>query len=96
MTTISAATLGDQYTIDNQQTKHAHNKELGQDEFLELMTAQLKNQDPLSPQDGNEFVAQLAQFNSLDQLIGIRDSIERLTAMAEQPAPAPTTSNAIK
>ncbi len=51
--------------------------------FMSLLVAQLKNQDPLSPQEGTEFVAQLAQFNSLDQLIGIRDSIERLTAMSE-------------
>ena len=57
------------------------------DIFMSLLVAQLKNQDPLSPQDGTQFVAQLAQFNSLDQLIGIRNSIERLTALAEQPAP---------
>lgn len=56
------------------------------DLFMTLLVAQLKNQDPLSPQDGTEFVAQLAQFNSLDQLIGIRDSIERLTALAEAPS----------
>ena len=62
------------------------------DLFMSLLVAQLKNQDPLSPQDGNEFVAQLAQFNSLDQLIGIRDAIERLTAMAEV-TPATPSSN---
>ena len=48
------------------------------DLFMSLLVAQLKNQDPLSPKDGTEFVAQLAQFNSLDQLIGIRDAIEQL------------------
>ncbi len=46
--------------------------------FMTLLVAQLKNQDPLQPQDGAAFVAQLAQFNSLDQLIGIRQSIENL------------------
>lgn len=51
---------------------------------MSLLVAQLKNQDPLSPQEGTEFVAQLAQFNSLDQLIGIRRSLERLTAMTQQ------------
>lgn len=45
---------------------------------MTLLVAQLKNQDPLQPQDGTEFVAQLAQFNSLDQLVGIRQSIEQL------------------
>ena len=48
------------------------------DLFMTLLVAQLKNQDPLQPQDGTEFVAQLAQFNSLDQLVGIRQSIEQL------------------
>ena len=52
--------------------------------FLPLLVAQLKNQDPLAPQDGAQFVAQLAQFNSLDQLIGIRNSIEQLTTLLNQ------------
>lgn len=47
--------------------------------FMTLLVAQLKNQDPLQPQDGAAFVAQLAQFNSLDQLVGIRQSIEQLS-----------------
>jgi len=51
---------------------------------MSLLVAQLKNQDPLQPQDGTEFVAQLAQFNSLDQLIGIRESIEKLTYQMQQ------------
>lgn len=53
--------------------------------FMTLLVAQLKNQDPLSPQDGTAFVAQLAQFNSLDQLVGIRQSIEQLTTLLQQP-----------
>ena len=52
--------------------------------FMTLLVAQLKNQDPLQPQDGAAFVAQLAQFNSLDQLIGIRQSIEKLITRLEQ------------
>jgi flagellar basal-body rod modification protein FlgD len=42
-----------------------------QETFLKLLVAQLKNQDPLQPQDGTQFVAQLAQFSALDQLINI-------------------------
>ncbi len=52
--------------------------------FMTLLVAQLKNQDPLQPQDGAAFVAQLAQFNSLDQLIGIRQSIEALAVQMQQ------------
>ncbi len=52
--------------------------------FMTLLVAQLKNQDPLAPQDGAAFVAQLAQFNSLDQLVGIRQSIEQLITTMQQ------------
>ncbi len=61
--------------------------------FMTLLVAQLKNQDPLAPQDGAQFVAQLAQFNSLDQLISINTRIGDLIGrMQQQPPPAtPTT-----
>ncbi len=52
--------------------------------FMTLLVTQLKNQDPLAPQDGTQFVAQLAQFNSLDQLTGIRQSIEQLIAITRR------------
>jgi flagellar basal-body rod modification protein FlgD len=59
--------------------------------FMTLLVAQLKNQDPLQPQDGTAFVAQLAQFNSLDQLVGIRQSIEQLTIQMQQKQPPAST-----
>ena len=46
--------------------------------FLTLLVTQLKNQDPLSPQDSSQFVAELAQFNSLNQLISINQGIGQL------------------
>lgn len=49
--------------------------EMGREDFLLLLVTQLSNQDPLSPMDGQEFAAQLAQFSSLEQLIGIQDGI---------------------
>jgi flagellar hook assembly protein FlgD len=51
---------------------------MGQDAFLKLLVEQLKHQDPLSPQDSAQFVAQLAQFNSLEQLISINARLGEL------------------
>ena len=52
--------------------------------FLQLLVAQLQNQDPLNPTDSTQFVSQLAQFSELEQVIGIRSDIE--TYMADNSA----------
>jgi flagellar basal-body rod modification protein FlgD len=66
--------------------------------FLKLLVAQIKNQDPLNPADGTQFLTQLAQFSQLEQLINIRGGIEDLNSQvsasstqssAEQTASAP-------
>ena len=54
--------------------------QLGQDDFLRMLIAQLENQDPLDPEDATEFSAQLAQFSSLEQLIGMRTAVEDLAS----------------
>ena len=52
--------------------------ELGQDAFLKLLVTQLQHQDPLNPLDDTEFIAQLAQFSSLEKLTEMAASLERL------------------
>ncbi|HZU30305.1 MAG TPA: flagellar hook capping FlgD N-terminal domain-containing protein [Candidatus Angelobacter sp.] len=47
------------------------------DSFLTLLTAQLKSQDPTQPTDPTEFVGQLVQFNSLEQLLQIKDLLQQ-------------------
>jgi flagellar basal-body rod modification protein FlgD len=49
---------------------------VNKDEFLKLFVAQLKNQSPLDPLKGHEFVAQLAQFSSVEQLTSLNTSFE--------------------
>jgi flagellar basal-body rod modification protein FlgD len=61
----------------------AGNGAMGQEAFLKLLVAQLQNQDPLNPQDNYEFVAQLAQFSSLEQTIGINDRLDQLALQSQ-------------
>ncbi len=53
---------------------------LGKEDFLQLLVAQLQNQDPLNPQDPTEFTAQLAQFSSLEQLFTVNSNLEIMAA----------------
>jgi flagellar basal-body rod modification protein FlgD len=49
-------------------------------DFMKLLIAQLQNQDPTDPQDNQEFVTQLATFNSLEQLVSINDNVATLAS----------------
>jgi flagellar basal-body rod modification protein FlgD len=53
--------------------------ELGQKAFLNLMIAQLENQDPLSPQENGEFIAQLAQFSSVENLDRLNNNFDQFS-----------------
>jgi|WetSurMetagenome_2_1015567.scaffolds.fasta_scaffold105708_2 flagellar basal-body rod modification protein FlgD len=53
--------------------------EIGTSQFLQLLVAQLQNQDPLNPVDNQQFIAQLATFSSLEQLISINQGVTKLS-----------------
>jgi flagellar basal-body rod modification protein FlgD len=53
---------------------------LGKNEFLKLLVAQMKHQDPLNPAQGDQMAAQLAQFSSLEQLQNINSTLETQTS----------------
>ena len=77
MTTITPSVL-DQYSLESQSTNN-FTKELGQEQFLELMMAQLKNQDPMEPMDNGEFLGQMAQFSTVTGIESMQESLENLT-----------------
>lgn len=65
----------------NSATKAATGSQsLGKDAFLQLLVTQLKNQNPLSPQDNGAFVAQLAQFSSLEGINTLNDSVNAISS----------------
>lgn len=67
-TANSTSNVTDNLSITKRQDVNKNNNELGQAAFLELMITQMNNQNPLNPQDNSEFVAQLAQFSSVEGL----------------------------
>lgn len=73
---MSASAIGSSTTRTAAEQKEQG--QLGKDEFLKLLMAQLANQDPLSPMDGQAFVAQLAQFATVEQLQGSSQRLDGL------------------
>lgn len=49
--------------------------------FLQLLVAQLENQDPMDPQDGTQFVTELAQFSSVEQQVQMRTDLDSINSI---------------
>lgn len=62
-------------------TKTSSNDALGKDAFLQLLVTQMKNQNPLEPQDNGEFVAQLAQFSSLESMQNLTTTVDGIAGL---------------
>jgi flagellar basal-body rod modification protein FlgD len=65
-------------TLSNATSSATGNSAMGETQFLQLLTAQLQNQDPLNPMDDTTFVAELAQFSSVEQLTSVNTNLQSL------------------
>ncbi|ANF87846.1 flagellar hook assembly protein FlgD [Pseudomonas sp. M5A4_2d] len=73
-------TATDNSSLSSAASAATGNQALGKDAFLQLLVTQLKNQNPLSPQDNGAFVAQLAQFSSLEGINTLNDSVNAISS----------------
>lgn len=63
------------------QPKNTIKNEMDKDAFLNLLVTQLRYQDPLEPQDNSEFVAEMAQFSTLEQMNNMSDTLAELNKL---------------
>ncbi len=79
--TIDSSLLLSNYQKPQQQTGSSA---LGKDDFLKLLITQLQNQDPTSPMQDTEFIAQMAQFSSLEQLANLNSTFKDFINQQQQ------------
>ena len=78
MNTIQDSALYAELGLSPSLQDNSKRNELGQEDFLMLMTTQLKNQDPLKPADNAEFMSQLAQFGAVEGIDGLKTEVQKL------------------
>jgi flagellar basal-body rod modification protein FlgD len=70
---VGASYFGGTTATSSSSTDLSSTSQVDKDMFLKLMVAQLKNQDPMNPTDSSQFLAQTAQFTSLEKLTDVAD-----------------------
>ncbi|WP_164670366.1 flagellar hook assembly protein FlgD [Virgibacillus doumboii] len=66
------------YLSNQPSTVRTPSPDLGKDDFLKILMTQLQHQDPTSPMKNTEFISQMASFSSLEQMMNMTKSIDRL------------------
>ena len=81
--TVDGVTYDSAAYAATQKTETKANDDLGKDAFLQLLVTQLQNQDPLNPQDNSSYIAELAQFSSLEQMTNMVSNLENLSKVVD-------------
>jgi len=71
---VAVEAVNTNYNSIKQLVKESNNR-LGREDFLKLLITQLQNQDPLNPMQDTEFIAQMAQFHTLEEITELNDSV---------------------
>ena len=66
------------FNLQNNYERDPSKNSLGKDDFLKLLTVQMSHQDPLSPMDNRDMIAQLAQFSSVEQMTQVNKNLESM------------------
>ena len=96
---------GEKFAVENEvnnynktlvQEGRKTSNELGKDDFLKLLITQLQNQDPTSPMENTEFISQMAQFSSLEQMTNMSSSFAKMAAFINSSEAANTLGKTVE
>ena len=105
MTLNTTMTSSEKFAVDNAVNSfnkantvngRTANQQLGKDDFLKLLITQLTNQDPTNPMEDTQFISQMAQFSSLEQMTNMNQSFTKMAEMINASQAANTIGKTVE